>query len=49
MGVKDAVYLLENAGLKVIVQGRGKVTEQSLPPGKRIVEGEEIILKMSFS
>ena len=49
MGVKDAVYLLESAGLKVIVQGRGKVTEQSLPPGKRIVKGEEIILKMSFS
>ena len=49
MGLKDAVYLLENAGLKVIVDGRGTVTGQSLSPGKRIVKGESIILTMSFS
>jgi cell division protein FtsI (penicillin-binding protein 3) len=49
MGLKDAVYLLENAGLKVIIEGRGKVVGQSLPPGKRIVKGESIILTMSFS
>lgn len=49
MGLKDAVYLLENAGLKVIVKGRGKVIGQSLPPGKNIVRGESIILTMSFS
>ncbi|MFC2080983.1 penicillin-binding protein [Bacteroidota bacterium] len=49
MGIKDAVYLLENAGLKVIVQGRGKVMEQSLPPGSRIYRGQKIILTMSFS
>ncbi len=49
MGVKDAVYLLENAGLKVMVRGRGKVVEQSLPPGSRINRGQIIILTMSFS
>lgn len=30
MGLKDAVYLLENIGLKVSATGRGKVTAQSL-------------------
>ncbi len=49
MGLKDAVYLLENSGLKVIVRGRGTVTGQSLPPGKRIEKGETITLTMSFT
>ncbi len=48
MGAKDAVYLLENAGLKVKVKGRGSVREQSLPPGSRIQKGQEIVLEMSF-
>ena len=34
---------------KVIVKGRGKVREQSIPPGSRLVKGEKIILTMSFS
>jgi len=49
MGVKDAVYLLENAGLKVIIHGRGKVLKQSIPPGSRIVKGQKIKLTMSFT
>jgi cell division protein FtsI (penicillin-binding protein 3) len=49
MGVSDAVYLLENAGLRVTVQGRGKVLEQSIPPGSRFEKGQKIILTMSFS
>jgi cell division protein FtsI (penicillin-binding protein 3) len=49
MGVKDAVYLLENMGLKVIVHGRGKVVQQSIPPGTRIVKGQRIELTMSFT
>ncbi len=48
MGVNDAVYLLENAGLKVIVRGRGKVMEQSIPPGSPVKKGQKIILTMSF-
>jgi len=48
MGAKDAVYLLENMGLKVEIRGRGKVVSQSLPPGGKIYKGEKIILKMSF-
>jgi cell division protein FtsI (penicillin-binding protein 3) len=49
MGVKDAVYLLENVGLKVIIHGRGKVLKQSIPPGNRIVKGQKIVLTMSFT
>jgi cell division protein FtsI (penicillin-binding protein 3) len=31
--LRDAVYLLENRGFKVVVEGRGKVKEQSITPG----------------
>ncbi|MFO7656232.1 MAG: penicillin-binding protein [Bacteroidales bacterium] len=48
MGAKDAVYLLENKGLKVIVNGRGSVRNQSIPPGARIRKGDIIELEMSF-
>jgi len=48
MGAKDAVYLLENAGLKVVLHGRGSVKSQSIPPGTLIRKGQEIILEMSF-
>jgi len=33
MGVRDAVYVLENLGLNVDLSGRGKVTRQSILPG----------------
>ncbi|MBK7433452.1 MAG: transpeptidase family protein [Chitinophagaceae bacterium] len=33
MGLKDAVYLLENKGLKVSATGRGRVVNQSLAAG----------------
>ncbi len=33
MGLKDALFLLENAGLRVRIQGVGKVRQQSVPPG----------------
>ena len=35
MGLKDAVYLLENRGCRVKVQGVGRVTSQSVAPGTR--------------
>ena len=49
MGLKDAVYLLENAGLVVVVRGKGSVKSQSLAPGSRIAPGKRIILEMSQS
>lgn len=35
MGLKDAMYLLENRGCKVHVRGVGKVRRQSLSPGTK--------------
>ncbi len=46
MGAKDAVYLLEQAGLKVSLEGIGHVYQQSLPPGSRAVKGRSITLKL---
>ncbi len=45
MGLRDAVYVLENRGLKVQVDGAGKVARQSLKPGTR-VKGQEILLTL---
>ncbi len=46
MGLKDAVYLLENSGLRVFVEGAGKVQQQSLLPGQKIIKGMSINLKL---
>jgi cell division protein FtsI (penicillin-binding protein 3) len=46
MGAKDAVYLLENAGLHVQLIGRGKVVAQSLPPNSALQKGENIVLTL---
>jgi cell division protein FtsI (penicillin-binding protein 3) len=40
----DAISLLENLGLKVSYTGKGKVAEQSLNPGGKIIKGTTIIL-----
>jgi cell division protein FtsI (penicillin-binding protein 3) len=47
MGMRDAVYLLENAGLKVNVLGRGKVRNQSIKPGETVVKGAEITIELT--
>ena len=47
MGLKDAVYLLENMGLKVAVRGRGKITMQSVAPGTALAKGVTVILELS--
>jgi cell division protein FtsI (penicillin-binding protein 3) len=39
MGLKDAMYLLGNAGLKARVKGSGKVISQSIAAGSRIGKG----------
>ncbi len=46
MGARDAVYMLESRGLKIVINGRGKVVEQSLEPGHFIKRGETCILKL---
>lgn len=44
MGLKDAVYLLENMGLKVSVTGRGRVMNQSLASGTNFTKNQNIAL-----
>ncbi|MGN1262572.1 MAG: penicillin-binding transpeptidase domain-containing protein, partial [Prevotella sp.] len=46
MGARDAVYLLESRGLKVRLQGRGKVKSQSYPAGRVIAKGAVCTLIM---
>ena len=46
MGARDAIYLLENCGIKVIMSGRGRVVEQSLAPGEKIKQG--MVCKLRF-
>ena len=33
MGARDAIFLLENAGCRVDLSGRGRVQRQSIAPG----------------
>lgn len=47
MGLKDAVYVLENSGLNIQFVGKGVVKKQSLPPGKRIVRGQTIKIELT--
>jgi len=47
MGLKDAIYLLENQGLGVKILGKGKVLLQSVPPGSKITKGQNITLQLS--
>jgi len=44
MGLKDAVYLLENMGLKVTATGRGRVVNQSLAAGTDFKKTQTISL-----
>ena len=47
MGMRDALYVLEKAGLKVSVHGEGKVKTQSIPSGSRIIKGSRITLELN--
>lgn len=47
MTLRDAIYVLENLGLEVNVDGRGRVVTQSMSPGGRLIKGSTIKLQMS--
>ncbi len=47
MTLRDAIYLLESSGLRVSVQGNGRVAEQSLSPGTRISKGARIYIRLT--
>ena len=46
MGARDAVYLLENVGLRVRIEGRGKVEKQSISAGTKVPSGAVCVLTM---
>jgi cell division protein FtsI (penicillin-binding protein 3) len=47
MGIDDAVFLLENIGVKVGFTGKGKVVAQSHPAGSPVVKGSFIQLVLN--
>ncbi len=47
MGLKDAVYLLENSGLKVTTAGRGRVVNQSITAATNFKKGQTISLVLN--
>jgi len=46
MGLKDALYILENAGLRVDFIGKGKVKSQSLNPGTKFDAQQLIVIEL---
>lgn len=46
MGLRDAIYMLENSGLRVHYTGRGKVAKQSPQPGVRISRGATVAIEL---
>jgi len=46
MGAKDAVFILENMGLRVQVFGRGKVFSQTIKPGTFVKKGNPVIINL---
>ena len=48
MGLKDALFILENLGLNVSFSGKGRVMTQSLPEGAPLVKGQNIHLDLDM-
>ncbi len=47
MGLKDALYLMENMGVKVYASGKGKVKSQSIIKGSIINKGTVLVIELS--
>lgn len=47
MPVMDAISLLENLGLQVVIEGDGEVKNQSVAPGEKIKIKQKVALKLS--
>jgi cell division protein FtsI (penicillin-binding protein 3) len=46
--IRDAVYMLENLGMRVRFKGKGKVISQSIAPGSKITD-EVIVLELGVN
>ncbi|HEY0677551.1 MAG TPA: penicillin-binding protein, partial [Chitinophagaceae bacterium] len=47
MGLKDALYLLENMNLRVTVKGKGRVTDQSIEPGLTYSKKQPVVIQLN--
>lgn len=47
LSLKDAVYVCENMGLKVIPRGKGRVVQQSISPGQAIAKGQTVSITLN--
>ncbi len=47
MGLRDAIRLLEQMGLRVQARGRGKISGQSIVPGAGFNKGQVVLLELS--
>jgi cell division protein FtsI (penicillin-binding protein 3) len=47
MGLKDALYLLENMNMKVFVKGRGRVVSQSIHAGVNYSKNQPITIQLN--
>lgn len=46
MTMRDAIFLLENRGLRVNYQGNGRVLKQSQQPGNKVIKGSKVDLQL---
>jgi cell division protein FtsI (penicillin-binding protein 3) len=49
MGLQDAIYILENSGLKVRFSGRGTIQRQTPEPGTPCAAGDVVALTLSYN
>ncbi len=46
MTLRDAIFLLENQGLRVMYNGAGRIIAQSPKPGNKLKKGSRIVLRL---
>jgi len=46
MGLRDAIYILENKKLKVKSEGKGRIYWQSVNAGNKVVKGSTVLIKL---
>lgn len=46
MSLRDAIFVLENQGLNVLVKGKGRVISQSIPPGTKSDLNKEVAIEL---
>ncbi|MBX2967199.1 MAG: transpeptidase family protein [Cyclobacteriaceae bacterium] len=46
MTFRDALYLLEQSGLTVVFEGKGRVVNQSLTAGRKVSKGDRIYIQL---